>query len=439
MASATGSRTRKRFRHRLRSRIVIAFVVFGTLLTTAFALAALYLRDRLENELINQSLQSEVDSFVAFKREHPEPDANYEFDRFVAGIYARHRFANIPLEWRHLGTGIHDLDERQSDGSVRHYKLAVRDDGDLRGFLRYDVTQEELGKRQMIGALAGALVLFTGVALLVGLWLSGRVMKPVTELARRVEEFAGRTDPPKLAAHFPDDEVGQLAATLDDYAARLTELVRRDREFNADVSHELRTPLAVIKGAAELLLAGDLTPKMRERVQRIERAARQCTDLISALLMLSRNERNIGAGERTDIARLCAQLIEDNQPTIAGKPVRIVLEADAQPQVMAPESVFAVALGNLISNACKYTREGQVRVRVLADRVEVHDTGPGLSEEDAKRAFERGYRGSAATGTGGGIGLAIVGRLSQLYGWRVSLEPLQPHGAKASLVFGRTG
>src|SRR5690606_16468893 len=138
--------------------------VFGTLLTTEFALAALYLRDRLENELINQSLQSEVDSFVAFKREHPEPDANYEFDRFVAGIYARHRFANIPLEWRHLGTGIHDLDERQSDGSVRHYKLAVRDDGDLRGFLRYDVTQEELGKRQMIGALAGALVLFTDLA-----------------------------------------------------------------------------------------------------------------------------------------------------------------------------------------------------------------------------------------------------------------------------------
>src|SRR5690606_12248175 len=104
---------------------------------------------------------------------------------------------------------------------------------------------------------------------------------------------------------------------------------------------------------------------------------------------------------RTDIARLCAQLIEDNQPTIAGKSIQIVLEADAQPQVLAPESVFAVALGNLISNACKYTREGHVRVRVLEDRVEVHDTGPGLSAEDAKHAFDRGYRGSAATGTGG--------------------------------------
>ncbi|MBX3726273.1 MAG: HAMP domain-containing histidine kinase [Xanthomonadales bacterium] len=437
MASDTGSRTRTRFRHRLRSRIVIAFVVFGTLLTTAFALATLYLRDRLENELIIENLQAEVDSFVAFKRQNPEPDAQFMFERFSAAIYGAHRFANIPLEWQELDTGVHDLTERTVDGTTRHYKLAVRADADMRAFLRYDVTQEELGKRQMIGALGLALAGFTAVALLVGLWSSRRVMKPVTDLAQRVEDFVGRSDPQPLAPHFADDEVGQLAAALDGYAGRLTELVRRDREFNADVSHELRTPLAVIKGAAELILAGELQPKLRERVQRIERAARQCTDLISALLMLSRNERNVGAGERTDIARLCAQLIQDNRHTLAGKPIDIRLEALAEPRVLAPESVFAVALGNLVSNACKYTREGEIVVRVLDDRVEVVDTGPGLSEEDAAHAFDRGYRGTAATGTGGGIGLAIVGRLSQLYGWRVSLVPRRPHGATATLVFGR--
>lgn len=437
MASATGSRTRTRFRRRLRSRIVISFVVFGTLLTTAFALATLYLRERLENELISENLQSEVDSFVEFKREHPEPDAQFSFERFVAAIYASHRFANIPLAWQGLDTGVHDLNETLPDGTTRHYKLAVRNDEDIRAFLRYDVTQEEISRQQMIGALALALVVFTGVALLVGLWSSRRVMKPVTELAHRVEEFVGQNDPPPLAPHFADDEVGQLASALDDYAGRLTHLVRRDREFNADVSHELRTPLAVIKGAAELMLAGELTPKLRERVQRIERAGRQCSDLITALLMLSRNERNIGSGERTDIAKLCAQLIEDNRHTLIGKPIDIGLDVVAEPQVMAPEAVFAVTLGNLISNACKYTREGEIIVRVLADRVEITDTGPGLSAEDAAHAFDRGYRGSAATGSGGGIGLAIVGRLSQLYGWRVSLAPREPQGATATLIFGR--
>jgi signal transduction histidine kinase len=437
MALATGSRTRTRFRHRLRSRIVISFVVFGTLLTTAFAMATLYLRDRLENELITETMQSEVDSFIDFKRKNPQPDAQYGFDRFSAAIYASHRFANIPLEWRDLETGVHDLSERAATGAMKHYKLAVRNDDDIRAFLRYDVTQEEISKQQMIGALGLALALFTGVALLVGIWSSRRVMKPVTALAQRVEDFVGRDDPPPLAPHFPDDEIGQLASALDDYAGRLTRLVKRDREFNADVSHELRTPLAVIKGASELILASELTPKLRERVERIERATRQCSDLITALLMLSRNERNIGAGERTDIAKLCAQLIDDNRHTLLGKPITIRLDTDAHPQVMAPEAVFAVALGNLISNACKYTREGEIIVRVLADRVEVMDTGPGLSEEDAAHAFDRGYRGSAATGSGGGIGLAIVGRLSQLYDWHVSLVPLKPRGAKATLVFGR--
>src|SRR5690606_38145039 len=89
-----------------------------------------------------------------------------------------------------------------------------------------------------------------------------------------------------LASHFPDDEVGQLASALDDYSARLTEVVQRDREFNADVSHELRTPLAVIRGAAELLLSRpDIDDKTRARVHRIQRAEQQCTDLISALLL----------------------------------------------------------------------------------------------------------------------------------------------------------
>jgi signal transduction histidine kinase len=80
-------------------------------------------------------------------------------------------------------------------------------------------------------------------------------MSPVSELAQRLRSSGGSSRPEALATHFADDEVGQLASALDDYAARLTEVVQRDREFNADVSHELRTPLAVIRGAVELLLS----------------------------------------------------------------------------------------------------------------------------------------------------------------------------------------
>lgn len=112
--------------------------------------------------------------------------------------------------------------------------------------------------------LYGTVLVFTLVSLLIGWWAASRVMSPVSELANRLRAYRGSSNPTQLGPLFPEDEVGELARALDDYSNRLTEVVQRDREFNADVSHELRTPLAVIRGATELLLGKpDLEPKIR--------------------------------------------------------------------------------------------------------------------------------------------------------------------------------
>ena len=164
----------------------------------------------------------------------------------------------------------------------------------------------------------------------------------------------------------------------------MTALVKRDREFNADVSHELRTPLAVIRGAVELMQANpDLAPKQKQRLDRIERAARQCADLTTALLLLSRNERGTG---RTELCRVCQALIEDNRAQLAGKPVNITLSGRTDVFVEAPEAVVAVALGNLVGNACKYTHEhGRIQVSLEVDAgfvtLRVADNGIGLAPD----------------------------------------------------------
>jgi signal transduction histidine kinase len=193
----------------------------------------------------------------------------------------------------------------------------------------------------------------------------------------------------------------------------------------------------VISGAAELLLASpELPEKTRQRLARIERAALQCADLTTALLLLSRNERGSG---NTDVHKLSLALAEANRAQLGSRPIEIVVEARDNLVVNAPEAVVSVALGNLLGNACKYTTEGEVRVVIESDRVRIEDTGPGLSAEDAGRLFERGYRGSSAGGTsGGGIGLSIVRRLCDLYGWTVSIAPRPERGAAAILVFEST-
>lgn len=423
------------YRRRLRSRIIAAFVMLGFGLTALFAVATLALRSRIENQLVEEWLQKEARAFLEFKRENPDPNAPYQLSTAqIENFVFRPDSPRIPLAWVDLPSGVHDLRDPYADGGDEDYKLVVEREPDIVTFIKYRYGRQVLGLQQMTVLLGGCVVLFTGFAWLVGLWSSRRVMRPVADLVTRLRAFHGESRRARLAPNFADDEVGQLAAALDDYADQLTERVTRDREFNADVSHELRTPLAVIRGATELLLAQpDLSEKTLQRLKRIERATQQCADLTTALLMLSRNERGDGA---TDVRRLCEQLVEANRLNVGSKPVQLRVDGQSSVLVDAPEAVLAVALGNLIGNACKYTAEGEVLVTVLADRVEVADTGPGISAEDAEHLFDRGYRGKGAEGSkGAGIGLAIVRRLCELYDWRASIRPGAERGAVATLEF----
>ena len=427
-------------RRKLRFRLVLSFALFGFGLSALFAFAALNIRERVEDQLVNTSLLDDARYANHYAQEHP--DGPGTSSQLLIGMTKSDRtLYRAPLPWQAFAskTGVYNLTQPAADGTPHHYKLAVFRDNGIISFVRFDISHEDLGRRQLLYSVIGAVFLFGLLSLVIGLWLSRKVLKPVTQLAQRIRDFrkAGKAEP--LALHFADDEVGELAQALDDYSARLTAMVTRDREFNSDVSHELRTPLAVIASTTELLQGSpDLTPKLAERLKRIERASRQATELIEALLLLSRAERRGPTrGETTEVARVAADVIESQRPQVRGKPLEIELDTREPVSVNAPASVLSVALTNLIGNAIKYTREGTVRVEVGAGRIEVIDTGPGIKPEDAERLFQRGVRGEGAGGSGAGLGLAIVRRLCDLYGWQVSMRPrADANGAIASIVFG---
>ena len=425
-------------RRKLRFRLVVSFALFGFGLSALFAMASLYVRAKVEDQLVAASLQGDIDQAV----DKTIANQPAQSELVEAWFKSDRTLYKMPLPWQNLDTGVHDMYDVDADGHTKHYKLAVRRKDGVIGFERYDISREDLGKRQLITALGAAVILFSLLSLAIGLWLSRKVLKPVSELAHRLRDFRKTGRAELLASHFADDEVGELAQALDEYSARLTAMVERDREFNSDVSHELRTPLAVISSTTELLQGSpDLTEKLRERLKRIERASRQATELIEALLLLSRAERRGPTrGETTDVAKVAADVIESQRPQVRDKPIEIELIKNDSVSVNAPASVLSVALTNLIGNGIKYTLEGCVTVRVEKGRIDVIDTGPGIKAEDAERLFQRGVRGEGAGGSGAGLGLAIVRRLCELYGWDVSIRPrTDVNGAIASIVFDRSG
>lgn len=434
-AESVATARRPRARRRLRTRIILSFALFGFTLTALIAATTVYLRNRVENTVLGAALEKNNNMFAEGFYRNPNA-VGIPFEKIQGRQFSTRKLDKVPPEWRGLANGVHDIVIRMpGTGEQRAYKLAVRKDPDYWFFLAYDIAEERESQLKLNHALVVSVGIFTLLSLLIGWWSASRVMSPVTELAQRLRRSGASSTPEALAPHFPEDEVGELAKALDDYAARLTDVVQRDREFNADVSHELRTPLAVIRGAVELLLARpDLDERTRTRLARIQRAEQQCTDLISALLLLSRNERAVG---QCDVARVAQQLLESHRAQLGGKPVVLRLEGETKRTLDVPESVLAVALGNLIGNAVKYTPSGEVVVRVLPGAVEVIDSGPGLSAEDAAKLFTRGYRGThAGHSQGGGIGLSIVRRLCALYGWDVQVRPGEERGVVATLAFG---
>ena len=427
-----------RARRRLRTRIILSFALLGLSLTLLLAFATNWVRGKVEEDMITDVMNRNIDAYSQRYYNSGGKQIDLPVQQMYGRVVSSEKFESLKEDqpdWYSLGDGIHTVTGRNEDGSPFTYKLAVRKAPDQWFFLAYDMQESVRRSEKFERALYIVVPVFTLFSLLLGWWSASRVMAPVSELARRLRRSGNSSDPEALAPHFAGDEVGELAKALDDYSDRLTDVVQRDREFNADVSHELRTPLAVIRGAAELLLAkSDLDDKTRTRLQRIQRAEQQCTDLISALLLLSRNERAVG---ECDVAKVARQLLDSHRAQLGGKPLDLRLEGEHRLVVDAPESAVSVALGNLIGNAVKYTQSGEVIVRMHGNAVDVIDSGPGLSAEDAAKLFERGYRGThAGYSQGGGIGLSIVRRLCALYGWDVQVRPGEQRGVVATLTFG---
>lgn len=268
-------------------------------------------------------------------------------------------------------------------------------------------------------------------AVIVSLFVSRRIVEPIQTLSNVSRRLAQGFYRERTSIHA-DDEISQLAHSVNQLAEALDQTERRRLALLADVTHELRTPLATIGGYMEGLLDGVVSANPAT-FNLILRETRRLQRLIEDLELLSRVE----AGQLPVIARaidlrpvLEAQIAQF-EPLFSSNQVTLQLDAPAQlPQVWADPDRVAQVLINILANAYRYTPAGgTVTVQVTTDdhevRVAVIDTGIGIAAEHLPHVFERFYRvdKSRARNSGGsGIGLAIARHLIYAQGGEIWAE-----------------
>ncbi|OBI24106.1 two-component sensor histidine kinase [Mycobacterium sp. E2497] len=304
-----------------------------------------------------------------------------------------------------------------------------------------------------------------GVAVLVVVGIAGfavvqRSLRPLSEVEKTAAAIAAGQLDRRVPERDPRTEVGRLSLALNGMLAQIQEALassessaekargseERMRRFITDASHELRTPLTTIRGFAELYRQG-AARDVAMLLSRIESEASRMGLLVDDLLLLARLDvQRPLEHNRVDLLALASDAVHDAQAMDPKRNIAMeVLDGPGTPEVLGDEPRIRQVLSNLIANALQHTptnADVTVRVGTAGDDavLEVADRGPGMTEQDASRVFERFYRtdSSRARASGGtGLGLSIVDSLVRAHGGAVTVTTSPGEGCRFRVTLPR--
>lgn len=324
--------------------------------------------------------------------------------------------------------------------------VTIKDSNDRRLIqVGLDVTEEEMllssYRRKM------AIIFVSGVFLsaILSFLVARHGLKPLADIA----DSAGKITATKLNERVSirpwPRELGQVAQAFDAMLTRLETSFNRLSDFSANLAHELRTPLNNLRGEAEVALSRVRDPDEYEKVlvsslEEYDRLSRMVDDL----LFLARAEKQ---GEpflfacRDELLQLC-----DYFGTVAEEK-DITITCTGEGVVQADRALFQRAVGNLLSNAIRYTPAGgRINLSVSTDAeastvISIGDSGIGIPPDALPRVFDRFYRSKEARGvhaSGSGLGLSIVKSIMELHNGSVKIESIPSKGTTATLLFPHT-
>ena len=293
--------------------------------------------------------------------------------------------------------------------------------------------------RRLIAVEGAAVLAVLSVLGLVMWWVIHLGVRPVQRMTETAGAIAAGDLSQRVPEGTPGTEAGDLGVALNGMLGRIEEAFdertaseKRLRRFVADASHELRTPVATIRGYAELYRVGALEAPdaLDDAMRRTEQEAVRMGSLVDDLLHLARLDQGRPLEQvPVDLVPLAVDAVRDAQAVQPDRAVRAV--TDGSVVVLGDRARLHQVIANLIGNALVHAPGAAIEVQVHADPderlavVAVADEGPGMSDEDAARAFERFYRADSSRSRhqgGSGLGLAIVDATVRALGGRTTIS-----------------
>ncbi len=412
-------------------RLLRTYLFQGLLIGLAMIASVLIAGMIIKNVLVKQALISEADYF--WQSYQLDPNFPLPDTMNLHGFLFGGEDTVISDTLAGLAPGFHEL-PGHDDFSVAY-------------------VSEREGKRLVLGFAAkqvNRLTFYFGllplmVVLLVlylTLWwayrVSQRAISPVIGLAQQVAKLDPAEATPdtfKLSDDSlkSDHEVVVLSEALMRFTQRLNHFIDRERNFTRDVSHELRSPLTVIKLAAEMLQSEQqLEPSADKSVTRILKATDDMEELTNAFLLLARESDRGVTSEQVCVNDVVDEEIERVKPLIGEKPISIQKNYVSTLWVETSDKALSIVIGNLLRNAINYTDKGHVDINIAEYELIISDSGIGMP--NPQKAFGSYYRGARQRG-GYGVGLSIVKRFSDRFGWQVDIDSKVDIGTTVTLSF----
>jgi signal transduction histidine kinase len=341
-------------------------------------------------------------------------------------------FANRP-EIAEALDGHEAIGTRHSDtlgGDLLYVAIPVLSGTEVTGAIRVtypmSFVNDRIRNNWLLLAATGGVVLLA--VLLVSLWLARSFTRPVADLESAAARLGAGDLTTRAAVPTTPPEIRVLAEEFNRTAAQLEQLIDAQREFVADASHQLRTPLAALRLRLENL-ENNLEPGAYEDLEGAQAEVRRLSRLVDGLLVLAQSERAGTARVAIDVREVIEGRREAWGAFASERNVTIDALIQDAPLARATSGRLEQVLDNLLNNALEVapagshvtltagTRGGRVELRVI-------DAGPGMSDAERARAFDRFWRAtSSADANGGfGLGLAIVRQLVAADGGEVHLD-----------------